>query len=351
VPEGSGRTIAPAPVDSAVPVAVHLPQIRVAPVAAIGRRVLIALGLVLMVTIAVFVDRNGYVDDVDGEVTLLDAFYYSTVSITTTGYGDITPVTDRARLITAFVVTPARVMFLILLVGTTLEILTERTRHAWRVRRWRKTLQDHVIICGFGTKGQSAAQTLIGQGTSHDDIVVIDTDDKGTMAATLMGMTAITGDATRTAVLNEAGIGDAKAVVVAPSSDDTSVLMTLTARELNPKATIVSAVREKENVHLLRQSGSDSVITSAEASGRLLGLATANPALVDLLEDLLTTGEGVDLQERDVRDHEVGGTASVKPGQLLLAVIRDGERLTNGDPRVHELAPGDRLVLLCEYLE
>ena len=61
---------------------------------------------------------------------LLDAFYYSTVTITTTGYGDVRPVSDEARLVTTILVTPARILFLIILVGTTLEILAERSRYA-----------------------------------------------------------------------------------------------------------------------------------------------------------------------------------------------------------------------------
>jgi voltage-gated potassium channel len=61
-------------------------------------------------------------------VGLLDAFYCSTVSVTTTGYGDVIPVTERARLLTTLLVTPARILFRIILVGTTLEVLAERTR-------------------------------------------------------------------------------------------------------------------------------------------------------------------------------------------------------------------------------
>ena len=108
-----------------------------------------------------YLGRDGYIDPEDDTISLLDAFYYSTVSITTTGYGDIRPVSDGARLVTTVIVTPARVLFLILLVGTTLEVLTERTRDVYRLSRWRKTLKDHVIICGFGTKGRAAATTLL----------------------------------------------------------------------------------------------------------------------------------------------------------------------------------------------
>src|SRR5688572_19106175 len=86
-------------------------------------RIAIALGLITFVAVLTYVGREGYVDPEDDAISLLDAFYYSTVSITTTGYGDVRPVSDHARLLTTLLVTPARILFLILLVGTTLEIL------------------------------------------------------------------------------------------------------------------------------------------------------------------------------------------------------------------------------------
>ena len=90
-------------------------------------------------------------------------------------------------------------------------------------------------------------------------------------------------------------------MVVAVDRDDTAILVTLTARELNPKATIVAAVREEENVHLLHQGGADGVITSSAAAGRLLGLSSETPQVTEVLEDILTVGEGLDIVE-----HEVG---------------------------------------------
>ena len=104
----------------------RLPGGEPGPLRTILTRVAIALGLIVIVAILAYVGRDGYTDPDDGDVSLLDAFYYSTVSITTTGYGDVRPVSDSARLVTTLVVTPLRVLFLILLVGTTLEIL------AWR---------------------------------------------------------------------------------------------------------------------------------------------------------------------------------------------------------------------------
>ena len=84
--------------------------------------------------------------------------------MTSTGYGDITPVTDGARLVNIFVVMPAGVLFLVILVSTTLEVLAERTRTVYREKLWRRTLHDHTIVCGYGVKGRAAIETLRAHG-------------------------------------------------------------------------------------------------------------------------------------------------------------------------------------------
>ena len=148
--------------------ALRLPGARFHPLRTLARRLAGATALILLVALIAYLDRDGYTDGAGGSLTPLDAVYYSTVSLTTTGYGDIYPASQSARALTAFVITPLRVVFLVLLVGTTVEILTESTRQLWRVRRWRNTVQDHTIVCGYGTKGISAIEALCGNGLPRD---------------------------------------------------------------------------------------------------------------------------------------------------------------------------------------
>jgi voltage-gated potassium channel len=325
---------------------IELPGGDASPLRRIGARVLLALSLIAFVALITYAGRDGYVDPEGDRLSLLDAFYYSTVTITTTGYGDILPVTDNARLATTILVTPARVLFLVLLVGTTLEILAERTRTAYRIRRWRKGLKDHIIVCGYGTKGRTAIKTLLGTGVDPAQIVVIEAQQEARRLASAFGLAVIAGSATSPALLEEAEAGRARSVIVAVARDDAAVLITLTARELAPQATIIAAAREEENVHLLRQSGADSVVPSSGAAGRLLGMATDMPGVAEVLEDLLTVGEGLDIIEREVAPGQAGALADLEQREPILAVVRHGEILRFDDERAAEVRVGDRLVAI-----
>lgn len=321
-----------------------LPRPSPRPLRKLAARVLAAVGLIVVVALIVYSDREGYVDGASGTPSFADALYYASVTVTTTGYGDVVPVTDRARLATTLLVTPARVVFLLMLVGTTIEVLSAQWRDTLRTDRWRKRLEAHVVVVGYGTKGRAAIAALCADGTPPEEIVVVEAGDLGAAEARAAGYAVVQGDASRVVVLEQAETAKARAVIVAPNRDDSATLVTLTARELAPGATIVSAVREEENRHLLLQSGADSVITSAEASGRMLGIATRSPALVRVMEDLLTSGEGFDLVERAVRGDEVGGAPRDPAGQLAVAVVRDGQLLHPDDERIRALGPGDRVV-------
>jgi voltage-gated potassium channel len=325
---------------------IHFPSHALSPARSLGVRLMLALLLIGLVTAIAYADRHGYRDADGSGVSLLDCLYYSTVSITTTGYGDITPVTDTARVLTTVLVTPLRVLFLILLVGTTLEFLASATRANVRRRFWRKKLDRHIVICGYGTKGQSAVRSLVGTGTSLDQIVVIDDRSEAVEEAAREGVTGIHGSATSREVLMEARTPDASAVIVATNRDDTSVLVTLTARELAPRAIITAAAREEENVPLLRHSGANTVVTSASAAGRLLGLGTGSPEVVEVLEDLLSSGSGLDLATEEISAADAGPIEDVERhcGGPVLMAYRGGKQLRRGNPELETVQAGDRVV-------
>lgn len=324
---------------------VRLPHIDVSPLKAVMGRLVYAGGALLAVFLLVAVDLDGYKDSYDGSVSLLDALYYATVTVSTTGYGDITPVTPFARAINIVAVTPLRIMFLVILVGTTLEVLTQRTRDQIKIGRWRSKLQRHTVIIGYGTKGRAATRTLLENERAKESIVVIDPRPEAVAEANADGFAGVVGDATRSDVLQRAGLSEAKEIIVATQRDDTTALVTLSSRQLNATATIVAAVREAENDPLVRQSGADVVITSSDAAGRMLGVAIQSPAVSALIEDFLVYGRGLDLYERRVTPEEVGRSVR-ECGEVVVAVVRDGEVMTYADPRVTELSPEDRVVVV-----
>lgn len=318
------------------------------PLRLIGVRLLIALSCVATVTLIVFFGRNGYSDSADGRLTLLDSVYYATVSLSTTGYGDITPQSNTARLTNVLIITPIRFLFLIVLVGTALETLTKRTREEWRAERWRRDVRDHTMIVGFGVKGRAAARSVLDAGTDPNRVVVVTADPKHADEAKRMGLAAVVGDARREDVLTDAGVDRARRVIVATDADDTSVLVTLTARRLSPKASIVASARESANAQILRDSGADGVIVTAEAAGRLLSMQLLSPYAGDMMEDLLDSGRGLEMVERPILPEELGLSPNdlEENGEMVLAVIRGGDMIRFDEAHVRVLQRDDRVVVV-----
>ena len=312
---------------------------RATPWALIARRFGYALLLIIAVAFVAYLDRDGYSEP----LTFIDALYYSAVTLSTTGYGDITPVAQTARLINIFLITPARVAFLMLLVGTTLSVLTEDSRKTLQIQQWRNSVRNHTIVIGYGTKGRSAIDALIAGGAAPSSIVVIDPDPAALTVAEKRGLITVHGNGTKSDVLRVAAVSRARSVIVAPSSDDTAVLITLSVREMAPSAMIVASVREGENQHLLMQSGADSVVVSSETAGRLLGIATVTPPVVEMMEDLLSPDEGFAVAERQIADDEVGANPR-HLADIVLGVVRSGELYRIDSPEAETVEPGDRLL-------
>lgn len=342
--DGLDETLTDQP-DHALVGVLRIPETVDSPGRKILRRLTYALLALFAAVLIVYVNRDGYRDVRGSQLTFLDCLYYATVSLSTTGYGDITPFTESARLINVLVITPLRIAFLIVLVGTTVETLTKESRQALKIQRWRSKVRNHTVVIGYGTKGKTAVAAMLGDGVTPSDIVVVDTDQVALDHAADTDLVTVKGDATKSDVLRLAGAQHASSIVVATNRDDTAVLVTLTARELAPKAKIVASIREAENQHLLQQSGADSVVVSSETAGRLLGLATKTPSVVAMIEDLLTPDAGFAIAEREVERKEVGGSPR-HLSDIVLGVVRDGQLLRVDAPEVDAVEASDRLLYM-----
>ncbi len=323
----------------------RLPRRYRGPLRTIVWRLALALVIVLLAAVVVYLGRAGYHDSTGQPVGWLTSFYYSVVTLTTIGYGDVVPVSKTARLVNTLVVTPLRLSFLLILVGTTLRALTERTRAEWREEKWRSKVREHTVVVGYGTKGRSAVETLLIHGCRPDHIVVVDTNGAAVDEANRRGLVGVIGDGTRSDVLERAGVSRARHVLIAAKRDDTAVLTALTVRRMNRDTAITASVRQVENAPLLRDSGADIVITSSEAAGQLLGVATISPTVGEVMEDLLSDGLGLQVVERSPEPAEVG-LVPQQVGESVLAVVRDGRSVRYDDPAIGGIQASDQLVVV-----
>ncbi|MDV3206227.1 MAG: NAD-binding protein, partial [Rhodococcus ruber] len=255
----------------------------------------------------------------------------------------------------------------------------------------RRRVRNHTVVVGYGTKGRTAVDAMLGDGVPPSEIVVVDTDPVVLETAAGQGLVTVQGSATKSDVLRLAGVQHAAAIIVAANRVRTgggwiatvgrvplfyyvahlylihamaiavataqgygamlefpvfyNNFVTLSAREIAPRAKIVAAIRESENTHLLRQSGADSVVISSETAGRLLGIATTTPSVVEMIEDLLTPEAGFAIAERDVEPNEVGGSPR-HLSDIVLGVVRDGRLLRVGSPEVDAVEADDKLLYI-----
>src|SRR3546814_4417271 len=99
--------------------------------------------------------------------SFLDVVYFTMISVTTTGFGDITPVSDRSRLIEAVIVTPIRIAVLFIFIGTAYQFAIRQIWEKWRMARIQAKLSNHIVVLGFGVSGAEAVRELIARGTDQ----------------------------------------------------------------------------------------------------------------------------------------------------------------------------------------
>ncbi len=307
----------------------------------LGWRLAAVVALIAILILFHWLEREGLKDNHDGDVSLLDVVYFTMISATTTGYGDIVPVTERTRLFDALVVTPIRILFLLFFVGTAYLFVARRTWEKFVMKRIQRSLSDHIVVVGYGTKNSRAVQELIDLGAEPETIVVIDVHEERLELAKAAGCTILKADATRDATLRAVHVDRAKLVIISAGRDDTSILVCLTVRHLAPNVRISLAVNQQDNTVPARRAGADVVVNPLDFAGLLLATTHAGHHIADYLADLATMGGRVRLVEREVRPEEIGTALKDLSAGLGLRIIRDGTPFGFWRPQVQKLEAGD----------
>jgi voltage-gated potassium channel len=289
-------------------------------------------------------DREGLRDNYDGSVSFVDVVYFTFISITTTGYGDIAPVTETARLFDALVVTPIRVFVVLLFIGTTYDFVLKRTWEKWRMARIQRDLTNHIIVAGFGKTGSEAVDELIARGQDAAQIVVLDGDAEQLARAEACGCAVMLADATRDQTLKDVAIERACSLIVATGRDDTSILVTLTARHLAPALPISVIVKAEDNEVPARAAGATTVINPVSFAGLLLASSCSGSHVADYMMDLAGYDGRVRLTERKAGPEDIGRPLTGIATGLGVRLYRGGQPLGYFDPETRAIEPGDVIV-------
>jgi voltage-gated potassium channel len=316
----------------------------VSPWTSIAWRVAAVLGLYAFAVAFHWFDREGLRDNFDQHISFLDIIYFTMISITTTGYGDIVPISPGARMFDALVVTPIRIFVIVIFIGTTYQFILKRTWETWRMAQIQKMLTGHIVVAGFGKTGSDAVNELIARGTDPACIVVIDGDEHALARAEEAGCNILVGDATRDQTLKDVRVERARTLIVATGRDDTSILVTLTARHLAPDVPISIIIKADDNEVPARAAGADTVINPVSFAGLLLAGSVEGAHVADYMLDLASVDGRVHLAERRVTMAEVGQPLSAITSGLGVRIYRQGKPYGFFESQANALEEGDIIV-------
>ncbi|MFW6017455.1 MAG: NAD-binding protein [Halapricum sp.] len=218
--------------------------------------------------------------------TPLDAFYYTLITASTVGYGDVAPTTQVARLFGMSVVVIGTASFAIAL-GTLLGPVVQ-ARFAKVLGRMSEEdldlLTDHVLILGYS----DIVRAILDDIQDSNDMLVVSPNGEVVRELSDQGFNALAAEPDDEKSLREAGVERARTVIVATNDDAADALTILTVRQLDPEIQIFAIATNRENMGKLERAGANTVISPAVIAAHQLmhsAMGTDSETGVDLLND------------------------------------------------------------------
>lgn len=285
--------------------------------------------------------------------SLADSLYITVQTLTTVGYGDLTPRDGPGRAF-AILVMLTGVAGVALAVSTIVQsviqsemIATFGQRH--RSRAMNK-LQDHFIICGSGRVGSHLVRDLVRSGKKF---VIIENDQQRAREFSERGLNVLVGDATLEESLREAGVERARGLAACLPNDADNVYVVLTARDLNAQLLIVARAAEEQAEGKLVRAGANHVVAPTIIGGHRMAVSLTKPAVSEFFDSITGSEIGLAFEQVEVETDspligkELRETSIRAELDVVVVSIRrsSGDTLFNpsGDTRIQA---GDTLIAI-----
>ncbi|MCE9556085.1 MAG: NAD-binding protein [Planctomycetes bacterium] len=312
-------------------------------------------GIALVVILVVAVCGYRFLDR-QGDRGWLDDLYLVVITISTVGYGEKSTL-DPARQIWTIAVILFGLTASGYTIGGLLQLMTEgELQRALGVRRMIREisrLEGHIIICGYGRVGRILSEQLVRQ---KQAVVVIELNPPKALEAEAAGLMTITGDALEEASLKLAGIDRARVLVTALPGDADNVFLTLTARNLNSKLTIIARGEHPNTQQKLYQAGANQAVMTAAIGARWIATMITRPSAVEFLE-LISDKQLLDAELDEITldaghkmvGQNIGDVVANWPHTLLIVAVKEtAGKMTFRPDSKYVLKSGDTVILLGE---
>ncbi len=279
-----------------------------------GRKVIRAIGVFFGILLTGVVGYMYFEN-----ISMMDAFYMTVITISTVGYGDMVPVHTSGKLFTVFMVF-CGVGYVMYMFSKIMETVVEGgLRELMGKRLMAKELarlKDHYIVCGYGRIGKVICSTL---DENERRFVVIESDAEEYRNIADAGYTVIKGDASEDEILKQAGIDNAKGLIAVVSTDADNVFITLTARGLSRDINIMARSSGAQgSKRKLKRAGADCVISPYTIGGMRMAHSVIRPNVIDFLEATMA----VDDYNLQIEELAVSETAHLQGKTLMDSNIR-----------------------------
>ena len=287
------------------------------------------------------------------QYSLLDCFYMSFITIATIGYAEVVDVSHSTvgRLFTVFIGAGGIGTVYYMLAKMTMSLVAGELNVVLRRRKMRKRMSElkhHYIVCGIGRVGSNVAHELAVTGHAY---VVIDTSQAhiDTYRERYSDVLYLHGDASEDELLLEAGLQHAAGVFAVTGDDAKNLVVTLSAKQLNPTVRVVARCHEVNYIEKIRRVGADSIVSPDYTGGMRIASSMIRPQVVSFLDEMLRADGPMRVEQVSVPAAFPGGTvgelAPRSRDYILMAVCSSGQWSFNPVEESH-IEGGDTLVLM-----